>query len=120
MRNVSIRENMLVTMGARAGSMECLGYITLPAGAAGEDKLAAFVCETVTDYLNSDGDVGFDEYIETALTKKYGRDKTCRECWNWKCCGLSHGRGIGNCKVRGTVENYDTPACESFYNGKGA
>ena len=73
MRKVSIRENMLVTMGARAGSMECLGYISLPAGSAGEDQLAAFACETVTGYLESDGDVGFDEYIEVALTEKYGK-----------------------------------------------
>ena len=72
---MSIRENMLVTMGARAGSMEVLEYIALPEGSAGEDELAAFVCEVVTEYLKSDGEVSFDEFIEVALTNKYGRNK---------------------------------------------
>lgn len=35
---MSIRENMLVTMGARAGSMEALGYIDLPEGSCREMK----------------------------------------------------------------------------------
>lgn len=115
MEEIPIRENLLVTMGVRAGVMDVRGYIDLPTGVEGEAELAAFVSESVTNYMKTD-DVCFDEYIETVLTQQYGKKKSCRECWNWKYCGLSHGHGIGNCKVRGTVEKDDTTACESFRN----
>lgn len=72
-KEMLIRENMLVTMGVRAGCMEALGHIVLPDGSNGEDAVARFVSETVTNYTNTEADIGFDEYIEAALTEKYGK-----------------------------------------------
>ena len=73
-KEVSIRDNLLVTMGTRAAYMDCLGTITLPSGVGGETQLAEFVSETVDQYIDESLNVewSFDEYIETALEKKYG------------------------------------------------
>lgn len=73
-KEVSIRDNLLVTMGTRAAYMDCLGTITLPSGVGGETQLAEFVSKTVDQYIEESLDVewSFDEYIETALEKKYG------------------------------------------------
>lgn len=71
----SLRDNLLVTMGARAAYMDMLREIDIPDGCAGEDVLASFVGQTVDDYLaESDKFVNcesFDEYIETALLKAF-------------------------------------------------
>ena len=74
-RGKQLRDNLLVTAGARAAHMECLGYITLPSGSSGEDKLAMFVSNVVDKYLNEDMDISFDEYIEEKLSKKYRKIK---------------------------------------------
>ena len=76
----SLRDNLLVTMGARASSMDSLGYIELPDGSRGEDILAIFCCNVVDEYLverhSPEMDcISFDEYIETALTKEFHSTK---------------------------------------------
>lgn len=69
----SLTENKLITMGARAAYMECRGDISLPGGSRGEDELADFVVQTVCEHRLLCDDTPFDEFIETALLKKYGR-----------------------------------------------
>jgi len=79
--SVSVRTNMLVTMGVRAGCMEAAGCIELPAGSAGEDAVAVFVASKVDTYRSTVDDMGFDEYIERELMKKYGKVYgTCKRC----------------------------------------
>lgn len=70
-KQVNLRDNLLVTAGARAAYMECSRIIDLPAGSAGENILAAFVTEAVDKYIDEQIDIPFDEYIENALTKEY-------------------------------------------------
>jgi hypothetical protein len=67
-----MRDELLVTMGARAASMEYLGLIDLPRKLDGESTLAKFVVETVDGYINKNVDESFDIYIEAALEKEYG------------------------------------------------
>ena len=67
----SLRDNLLVTAGARAGYMDMQGYIDLPTGSAGEDELAEFIVELVDDYIRYECE-SFDRYIESALYGKYG------------------------------------------------
>lgn len=71
---LNIRDDLLVTMGARAAYMHDKDLIKLPSGVEGERELSAFVVTTVNKYIFSPGlfDMNFDEYIETALTEKYG------------------------------------------------
>jgi hypothetical protein len=71
MRN-SRRDDLMVTMGARAAYMECIGNITLPKGVDGEYELSVFVAEKVDHYIDNEIDEAFDIYIEEALEKKYG------------------------------------------------
>ena len=66
-----MRDNLLVTMGARAAYMECKGLIELPAGVDGEAKLAKFVASKVDNYIDNNIDESFDCYIEEALMKEY-------------------------------------------------
>ena len=73
--DASIREHLLVVMGARAAYMDYECRIDIPGGLEGEGELADFVKKTVESYIRkaTDGeDVNFDEYIETALIKQYG------------------------------------------------
>lgn len=71
-----LRDDLLVTAGARAAYMEDQGCIELPSGVDGEAKLATFVSNTVNHYLYQEcWDVNYDEYIETALMKEYGPKK---------------------------------------------
>lgn len=72
----NLRDNLLVTFGCRAGSMEAAGHITLPEGACGEDDLALYAEKTISSYmaLSIDADVSFDEYIEGALLARYGKE----------------------------------------------
>lgn len=66
-----IRENMLVTAGARAAYMHDANLIKLSGGVKGEDELANFLICVVDEYL--DGDHGsFDIWVEDALTRAYG------------------------------------------------
>lgn len=72
----NIRDNLLVTFGCRAGSMEAAGYITLPEGSRGEDDLAIYAEDTIRSYMSipEDTDANFDEYIEGALLARYGKE----------------------------------------------
>lgn len=73
MNKTTLRENLLVTFGCRAGAMDALGHIALPSGSAGEDALADFANYIVTLYMEQD-EIGFDEFIETALLTRYGKE----------------------------------------------
>ena len=69
--NGSIREHLLVVMGARAGYMDSAGDIDIPGGLKGEGELTDFVTKVVNRYVTEAPDVNFDEYIETALINEY-------------------------------------------------
>ena len=66
-----IRDNLLVTAGARAAYMNCSDKIDIPEGFEEELKLAEFLTKVVDDYLRLDCG-NFDLYLETKLTEKYG------------------------------------------------
>ena len=68
----NIRDNLLITAGARAAYMDDADIIDIPGGLEGEDQLATFITRVVNEYL--DGDFGsFDIWIETALKQAYGK-----------------------------------------------
>ena len=67
-----MRDNLMVTMGARAAYMECKGLIELPSGVYGEANLAKFVADKVDHYIDNDIDECFDFYVEAALIEEYG------------------------------------------------
>ena len=73
----SLRDNLLVTAGARAAYMDSEGCINLPGGVEGEDILAEFIKDMVDCYINLESDTlgPFDLYIEKALLAKFGGDK---------------------------------------------
>lgn len=73
----SLREDLLVTGGARAAFMAYCGYIDLPFGVEGEADISRYVSKLVDAYLEYrefDKDLNFDEYIENALRRKYKKD----------------------------------------------
>lgn len=66
-----IRDNLLVTAGARAVHMDYRGMIAIREGLEEENKLAEFLTKVIDYYL--DNDCGnFDLYLETKLIEKYG------------------------------------------------
>lgn len=70
-----LRNNLLVTMGARAAYMECLGLIELPRGVDGEKELSDFITNKVDIYMAErlvTYDMNFDQYMEESLLNKYG------------------------------------------------
>lgn len=73
--DVSLRDNLIATLGRRAGNMECIGFIEIDGTSLGEDRFAAFAARTVSEWLALDpdasGTLSFDEFIETALIEKY-------------------------------------------------
>lgn len=75
----SLRDNLLVTAGARAAYMDSKDCIDLPGGVEGEDILAEFIVDMVDQYLYANaiaiGVEPFDIYIETALLDRFGGDK---------------------------------------------
>lgn len=73
-QNSFIRDNLLVTVGARAAYMDGV-RINLPSGVEGEAILAEFAVRIVDHYLNCNRENNFDEYIETWLEKEYGYEK---------------------------------------------
>lgn len=73
MNSQQLRDNLLVTAGARAAYMHCAGCIELPHGIEGEEEIALYISTVVDRYMTFDTDENFDEYIEMALTDKYGR-----------------------------------------------
>ena len=66
-----IRDNLLVTAGARAAYMNYSDKIDIPDGIEEEFKLYEFLTKVVDDYLRRDCG-NFDLYLETKLTEKYG------------------------------------------------
>ena len=66
-----IRDNLLVTAGARAAYMNYSDKIDIPEGIEEEFKLSEFLTKVVDDYLRFDWE-NFDLYLETKLTEKYG------------------------------------------------
>ena len=71
----NMRDDLLVTAGARAAYMHYDGYIKLPEGIEGEAALAFLVANIVDAYLSIDDRINFDEYVETILMDKYGKKK---------------------------------------------
>lgn len=70
-----LRDDLLVTAGARAAYMHYDGYIKLPEGIEGEADLARIVSNIADSYISLDDRINFDEYVETILIAKYGRKK---------------------------------------------
>ena len=66
-----IRDNLLVTAGARAAYMNCSDKIHIPEGIEEEFKLSKFLTKVVDDYLRFEWE-NFDLYLETKLIEKYG------------------------------------------------
>ena len=66
-----LRDNLLVTAGARAAYMDRNDTIDIPDGLKGEADLAIFIARAVDYYLaNECGN--FDLYIEERLIRGYG------------------------------------------------
>ena len=72
MDEILLRDNLLVTAGARAAYMHCAGSISIPSGLKGEDDLAKTVTHIVDKYVVKCTEVNFDEYIESNLRFVYG------------------------------------------------
>lgn len=72
--NLYIRDNLLVTAGARAAYMDVEDIIELPTGLKGENILSGFIARMVDQYLREGSDVIFDDYIETELLSEYGKE----------------------------------------------
>lgn len=72
-KSYSIRDNLLVTAGARAAYMDMRGTIELPRGLEGEDRLAEFVVDTIRAYGKIPDDTPFDEFIEKELIHEFGK-----------------------------------------------
>lgn len=68
----SLRDNLLVTAGARAAYMDSKGCIDLPGSVEGEDILAEFIVDMVDCYIDGGFDEPFDIYIEESLIIKFG------------------------------------------------
>ena len=66
-----IRDNLLVTAGARAAYMNYSDKIDIQEGIEEEFKLAEFLTKVVDEYIRLDG-VNFDLYLEAKLIEKYG------------------------------------------------
>ena len=68
-----LRDNLLVTMGNRAGHMEAAGEILIGGTLDDENRLAEFCGAAVDAFLErADDDTSFDEWIERALMEKFG------------------------------------------------
>lgn len=67
----AIRDNLLVTAGARVAYMHDKGIIDIPSGLKGEDEIACFIARLVDEYLESDAG-NFDIWLEEAIMKGYG------------------------------------------------
>lgn len=79
---MNIRDNLLVTIGSRAAYMDAGGDIDLPGGSIGEDVLAKFASKLADQWIEEELDMSFDEFIETALEKRFPADwkKEARGC----------------------------------------
>lgn len=72
-KSYSVRDNLLVTAGARAAYMDMRGTIDLPGGLEGEDRLAEFIVDVVRAYGKIPDDTPFDEFIERELVCEFGK-----------------------------------------------
>lgn len=66
------RDNMLVTAGIQASHMESIGTIDVPCGTGGDYRVAGYIANIVDNYIISNNDMQFDEYIETLLKDTFG------------------------------------------------
>jgi hypothetical protein len=80
-KSYSIRDNLLITAGARAAYMDMRGNIDLPGGLEGEDRLAEFVVDAVRTYSKITDDIPFDEFIERELVCEFGKVKKNNQLW---------------------------------------
>ena len=69
-RGFSIRDELLITAGARAAYMACEGIINIESGLEGELHLANFVTRMIDNYMRLE-DTNFDLYIEERLLKEF-------------------------------------------------
>lgn len=70
-RDASLRDDLLVTAGARAAHLERFDRIELPPFVDGERELANFIAHVVDYWLVSERD-NFDLFLEERLLKEYG------------------------------------------------
>jgi hypothetical protein len=70
-RDASLRDDLLVTAGARAAYMHQAGKIELPEFVEGERELANFIAHIVDYWLVNERD-NFDLFLEEQLQKEYG------------------------------------------------
>ena len=61
----------MLSIGMRLAYMHDLGLIEIDTTLPGENSMADFALELLEKY-NPDDDIGWDEYIETAIRLKYG------------------------------------------------
>lgn len=71
------RDNMLVTTGARAGYMDSMNCISVGGNVYDEEILAKFAVGVMDEYLATDNDTPFDEFIENDLIERYGKANVC-------------------------------------------
>ena len=75
MNRISVRDNLLITAGSRAGFMNAAGFIDIPPGIDAEDELAEYILDIVHEYASADQPESFDEFIERKILIKYGDGK---------------------------------------------
>lgn len=69
------RDNMLTTAGAIAGYLHATDVIDIPAGAPGENIMAAYITNIVNNYNKLDYDISFEEHIKSLLIHAFGVNK---------------------------------------------
>ena len=68
----------LMTIGMRLAYMDSAGIISLDTTVFGEEELTEFALELskgFSDYVEGDTYGNWDEYIETKIIERYGRNK---------------------------------------------
>ena len=72
-RRTKLRDNLLTTIGRRAGNMEDIETISIGGSTFDEDHLAKFASHLADQWLTEDSEngVSFDQYIEEALITEY-------------------------------------------------
>lgn len=71
---LNIRDNLLITAGARAAYMDSSGSIDIPEGLDGEDRLTKCIVKAVDVYMSAQIDTPFDLYIESLLLYEFRRE----------------------------------------------
>lgn len=70
---MNFRDNLLATAAMRAAYMYEDGYIDLPCGTDGEDRVAEFCAALADEYISEKPDTPYDLFIEERLTKMFGK-----------------------------------------------